>query len=138
MKKSVSTKVISPQEAYAAYRKIRKKIKRLRRRKDKKRQALRLALAEVAVFARKLKRSPLHQQYFDQYASMHRFPKTRSDGSPHLRLIKYFGLYTAASTGKRFADVIEQCLRLKLSPDEIRGRLEDEGPKALMAKAKRR
>lgn len=136
MKKATSTKVVTPERAYAVRHKAQKTIKMFLRRKNQKRQALRLALAEAAIFARKLSRSPQHRKFFDQAATLNGIPKTRADGSPYLRLLKYFGLYSAASTGERFANWIRHTIRSGLSPDVIRERMEVEGLKGMMAKVK--
>ena len=104
----------------------------VRRRAGKTHAPLRIQLAEAAVVAAKIRRQEAWEHEFDLFTRLWRIAKTRSTGSPHLRVLRALGVNATAPSLKRYANVIEVCLRQGWSPADIRRRITEDGPDAIL------
>jgi hypothetical protein len=78
--------------------------------------------------ARKIRRREAWSVEFER----HGVSEIRSNGSPHLQLFRALGVDRPASTLKRYANVVEMCLRKGWGPAEIRRRVTRDGPDAIL------
>jgi hypothetical protein len=99
---------------------------------EKTHAAVRAQLAEVAVVAAKIRRQEAWAHEFDLFARLWRIAEIRSSGSPHLRVLRALGVDATAPSLKRYANVIEMCLRKGWSFAEIRQRITEDGPDAIL------